>query len=280
MPGKHEIVSLLLEHKADVEGKMSVGTVGAYRELTTATNLYSIKGAISTARNIIGTMTPLLTAALTVGTEDTLAVLLKGKANCSVTDGQGRTALHLVAQGADGADSNRKALLLLKAGAEVNAKDSKNQTPLHSAVSPPVKLAVLKALLSRPGYEINAQDRKGRTPLHLFLQTSSGSPQNAKPSSPTTLTLRKQAPHSIDPALLEFVLDLLLHSQANPNIVDKTGMSALKYAIEAGLTWATTKLKGGATKPLIDTPSTPVSLTQEAKLIPKVRPKSHSLRNP
>jgi ankyrin repeat protein len=55
---------------------------------------------------------------------------------------------------------------LLSSGAEINARDFMNRTPLHEAVKGWNNIKIIKALLSS-GAEINARDEYDKTPLHL-----------------------------------------------------------------------------------------------------------------
>jgi hypothetical protein len=68
----------------------------------------------------------------------------------------GNTPLHLTSH------SKQIAELLIKRGANVNAKDSTGKTPLHD-VAYDGSLSVLKLLIEN-GADVNAQDNKGRTP--------------------------------------------------------------------------------------------------------------------
>ena len=54
----------------------------------------------------------------------------------------------------------------LREGADVNARDDDNRTPLHSAVTRSGDLSVIAALLAG-GADVNARDWAGLTPLHI-----------------------------------------------------------------------------------------------------------------
>ena len=67
----------------------------------------------------------------------------------------------------------KMATLLIKQGAEVNVKDSKQKTPLHFVVSKDKNwcLELVDILLSK-GANVNAEDCQKRTPLHVLVNDS------------------------------------------------------------------------------------------------------------
>jgi ankyrin repeat protein len=118
----------------------------------------------------------------------------------------GRTPLHWAAAG------GHKYLveLLLVNGADVNARNSDGQTPLHRAMVPVQKAAekgnmeVAELLLSH-GAEVNAKDDAGTTPLHLAAQFCLGDTD---------------------------MVELLLANKADVNAKDNQGFTPLHYAAE------------------------------------------------
>ena len=147
------------------------------------------------------------------------------------SDGHGATALHHAA--AYGTVDIVK--LLLDQGADINARNSRDATPLHWAIgnTPNVKLLLEK------GAEINAQTEDGRTPLYLAA---------TQRFSPADLQLLLD--HGADPNLASInggtplmdasasgntqAMQLLLAKKANVNAVSGTGSTALFGAVNSG----------------------------------------------
>ena len=137
--------------------------------------------------------------------------------NSTYFRGHGKTALHL-------AKDLEIVKLLIKQGANVNAKDRKGKTPLHHLVN---QLEIVK-LLIKQGANVNAKDRKGKTPLHHLvnqleiakLLIKQGANVNAKDEKgKTPLHL---ADH-LD------IVKILVKNGANVNAKDKFGNSPLFY---------------------------------------------------
>ena len=84
--------------------------------------------------------------------------------------------------------------VLLKAGADVNAKQDDGWSPLHVAAAFNPSPAVLEVLL-KAGADVNAKDKDGETPLHF-----------AAALNPSTA-----------------VLEILLNAGADPRAIDSEG---------------------------------------------------------
>jgi cytohesin len=140
-------------------------------------------------------MSPLLRAVMQ-GTQPAVELLLAHKADPNVGRPQdGWTPLQEAAQ----REIKGIAQVLLKAGADVNAKGTYGFTPLHMAVSR--KQREVTELLLANHADPNAKDNEGHTPLHLAVQSGE----------------REMA-------------ELLLANKADPNERDKSGRTPLDLA--------------------------------------------------
>ncbi len=115
--------------------------------------------------------------------------LLHVGANAKWCDGDGVTLLHLVS-------SAKVAKMLIAAGADVNAKDKYNCSPLHFAKDE----AIMRVFLLQPGVDMNVVDDMGQSPIFFA---------DAKCTR------------------------LLLNNGANPNLTDNLGKKPLHYASAA-----------------------------------------------
>jgi ankyrin repeat protein len=92
-----------------------------------------------------------------------LQALIDGGGKVRVTDrATGLTPLHTAARHS----TARIVAVLLKAGADVNARCLEKRTPLHSATVD-ARIDIVRALCDA-GADVNAACRQGRTPLHSF----------------------------------------------------------------------------------------------------------------
>ena len=181
---------VLLKHGADVHAKHpyddDTPLHRAAEENASATAEVLLKQGADVNAEDDWNMTPLHRAAR-AGASATAEVLLKHGAdvhakhransqgfphgadvNTSVRVYFGDTALHKAAQRGGSATAE----LLLKHGADVNAKNRDGLTPLHDAAWK--KAFSTAELLLRHGADVHAKDANGWTPLHWAAQTALG----------------------------------------------------------------------------------------------------------
>jgi hypothetical protein len=95
------------------------------------------------------------------GREAKVQRLLSQGASVATVGSDGKTALHLAAEGGHA----EVVALLLESGAEVNARDGQGRTPLHLAARAG-ELETLTVLLESKG-DMEVRDGKGETPLQI-----------------------------------------------------------------------------------------------------------------
>ena len=119
-----------------------------------------------------------------------------------INEGSGKkTPLHIAIQRKF--DKDFIALVITKFVANVNAKDSSGETPLHEAVKVPDYTEVVDLLLEQ-GSDVNAEDNFDITPLHVVAEGTN----NAK------------------------VVRLLLEKGDNPNAKDTSGSTPLHMFVK------------------------------------------------
>lgn len=109
--------------------------------------------------------TPLMQICLK-GTLEQVKLLLNHKADCKLTDFEGRTSLHYAAHG-----SNNDIIshLIKTCKMDPNIRSSTGQTPLHVLREYDDSPGTIKTLIDL-GADINAQDNQKQIPLHVFTQ--------------------------------------------------------------------------------------------------------------
>lgn len=132
------------------------------------------------------------------------------------------------------ADEVERIKVLLKAGADVNARDKYGKTPLYLAMAGGRTPAVVEVLLDA-GADPDSRDEKGRTPLHyagpgktpgvVAALVRAGADPNARTAGGMT-PLHTAALHTRTPGVLEALLD----AGANPAARDSSGNTPGDYA--------------------------------------------------
>ena len=95
-----------------------------------------------------------------------MIVLLKNGAEVDARDEKGQTSLHVVAL----QPSVALPALLLKNGADINARDEDGKTPLHYAAARGAR-RIVEQLIER-GADLQAKDSRGRTPEDIAVAAS------------------------------------------------------------------------------------------------------------
>ena len=173
------MVQVLLDHGATANLEGSLGRTPLH--LLAGSSCDSVYNGVRIAKLLLehGTdvnakdddnITPLQAASFLGRVEMVQALLDCGAAVNSEVTSQGWTQLHLVASGqcGFGYEDVRITELLLEHGADVNAQDMENTTPLHLA-SCCGSVEISRELLNY-GASPNAKRRQGRTPLHLVAE--------------------------------------------------------------------------------------------------------------
>lgn len=183
--------------------------------------------------------TPLLTAAYS-GKVDDIQILIKAGADIDARDNKGRSPLHAAA-----CKGNATALsALIKAGADIEAKDNDGVTPLMAAASS--AHAEAQSILLQAG----AQDRC--TPLMAAIHD--GNVNKVEALLKEGVDIETKDGHGMPPLLLATeknnteMVDLLLKARAGTDTRNKQGKTALMIAAESGnVELVKALLKAGAT---------------------------------
>ena len=106
------------------------------------------------------------------GTErEVQTFLAENRVNLAITNGQGKTPLHLAVQ--HNSDAGVVRLLLERNAGVVGVRCNTGQTPLHDAARDSTNVLVLQYLVSK-GADVNSLDRNnGQTPLHRAVTSNS-----------------------------------------------------------------------------------------------------------
>jgi len=106
--------------------------------------------------------TNVLMDAVAKGEKDIVKSLLKQKTNLETTNDVGDTALAM----AIGNEQDEIALILIKAGAEINVKSGEEQSPLVFMAASVNSTKALEYLVKKAPQQVNQKNTKGDTALH------------------------------------------------------------------------------------------------------------------
>ncbi|KAJ5419448.1 uncharacterized protein N7487_002998 [Penicillium crustosum] len=168
-----------------------------------------------------------------IGDLNSIAMLLNWDGiELNSTDFLGRTALQIATE----QGYYKIFVLLIKAGADINAVDTYQSTVLHQA-SMKGNISMVKLLLRIPQVNINAQDIYGSTALCLargkqvkrLLLACDGVDVNA-----TGLHQTGALHHAVTEADLSTTRILLQHAELDPNQTDDMGWTPLYHATDSG----------------------------------------------
>jgi ankyrin repeat protein len=166
--GQEDVIELLLKHGADIEAKNDAGwtalALACRNEHLGAVQKLLTKGADIETRNY-KRWTPLLSAAWH-GHEAVIRLLLDNGADIEAKNEAGWTPLHQVTGHGD-ADLTR---LLLENGANIHATSRWRWTPLMSAVTAKTSDEHIVQLLLQAGSDVSARDTRGETAYTKALQ--------------------------------------------------------------------------------------------------------------
>jgi ankyrin repeat protein len=210
------VVAELLKNDADVDAQDNYNLTPLFYASSAAAQLLLERGASVHVRNQIG-QTPLhIASGARWGRSEVVRLLLRFGADVDARDSHNMTPLIYSFVG-----PGEAAQLLLDHGASFQVRNLKGQTPLHLAAASLFVLLDVVALLLKLGADVDAQDDDHMTPLHYALSSLSSPVHYSMPSSP--------GQSSSTP--LE-VVELLLKHGANAHLRNRHGKTPSQVALE------------------------------------------------
>jgi ankyrin repeat protein len=245
---QRQIAQILLEHHSDVNARKQYGETPLH--LAAKWNLVSMMELLLQQRAEVDAREDTNKTSLHFTVQDgrpariakCVDLLLVHGADPNAVDKYGNRPLHLL----EGLP--KSALSLIRAGADIHARNDIGKTALHRAAQWADQLI---PTLLRHGAEVNARDNDGQTALHLVV--SGWDAKGVKP-----LLKAGADPHAVDTEgrtplhMAAFYLcsegaQALLAARADPNATDAEGLTALSIA-KSGPCWLEPEFEEKPTK--------------------------------
>ncbi|MCP4152398.1 MAG: hypothetical protein GY757_31965 [bacterium] len=222
--GHIEIVELLLEEGADINGKSQVKGAVVARGITNAMGSDKKKCDMPF-------VTPLIEAAYE-GHKDLANLLVSKGADVNAKSHSGMSPL----MNASYEGHYKIVQMLLKNGAEVNAKNNKGLSPLFYAATD-CHISIIKLLMTA-GADINIKDNDGDTPLMgAILNNHTGAVEQLLVHKPELNEKNNDGVSVLITAAYNGnskIVDMLVKSGADVDITNDLGLTSLHWAAQNG----------------------------------------------
>ena len=147
--------------------------------------------------------------------------LIAMKADMNARDSTGQTPLHMSVTNSNNAEISK---LLIDAGAEVNARDNAGKMPMHNAVT-----ADSVNLLAAHNADVNARDNTGKTALFFVSPVAAAALLNYHADVNARDNMGQTPLHAAVIRGSESVANVLISKGANVNARDNDGKTPLHY---------------------------------------------------